>query len=897
MSIRHLDSLLRPTSIAVVGASTRPNSVGATVIHNLLMGGFAGPVMPVNPKYQAVAGVLAYPDVASLPVAPDLAVICTPPATVPPLIAELGQRGAKAAIVLTAGLDSGAASLQQQMLDAARPHLLRVLGPNCLGLLVPEIGLNASFAHTHAAPGKLAFISQSGALCTAVLDWARAAGIGFSHFISLGNGADVDFGDLLDYLGSEPSTRAILLYIESIRHARKFMSAARAAARNKPLIAIKAGRFPEGARAATSHTGALAGADDVYDAALRRTGMLRVFETDDLFDAVETLARTRPLRGDRLAILTNGGGPGVLATDALVGRGGHLAELAPETILQLDGVLPATWSRGNPVDIIGDAPGKRYADALQILLKDPGVDAVLVMHTPTAIASGVDAARAVIGVARQAPRNVLTSWLGGESAAHARQLFAEAGLPSYDTPDKATRAFLHLVEYRRNQEMLMETPASAPVDFSPDTGAARRIVEVALGEERSLLSEHEAKEVLAAYGVPVVETRIAATPDEAARIAESIGFPVALKILSPDVTHKSDVGGVRLDLDTADAVRAAAEAMRDRIGRLAPQASITGFTVQSMVRRPNARELIVGAATDPTFGPIVLFGHGGTAVEAIGDRSIGLPPLNLALARHLIARTRVARLLHGYRDRPAADLNAVSLTLLQVSQLIVDLPEVVELDINPLFADEDGVVALDARMKVARASGSGADRLAIRPYPRELEEWVTLRSGRRVLLRPIRPEDEPAHQRFHSRLTPEDIRFRFFGLVRNLPHSEMARFTQIDYDRQMAFIATATDEHGEPETLGVVRTVTDPDNVHAEFAINVRSDLKAQGLGFLLLDKMIRYCRGRGTAEIVGQVLTDNRTMLRLAQGLGFTSRMLPDNDAVEVTLSLRHGEPLGREG
>ncbi len=894
MSIRHLDILFRPTSIAVIGASNEPHSVGATVMQNLLSAGFAGPIMPVNPKYEAVGGVLSYRDVAALPKTPDLAVICTPPHTVPALIAALGARGTRAAVVLSAGLEAkssqGDTSLQQEMLDAALPHLLRILGPNCVGLLVPGVGLNASFAHTNALPGKLAFVSQSGALCTAVLDWARSSRIGFSHFISLGNEADVDFGDVLDYLGGDPSTRAILLYVESITHARKFMSAARAASRNKPIIAIKSGRVAEGARAAASHTGALAGADDVYDAALRRAGILRVFETDDLFAAAETLTRTRPLRGERLAILTNGGGPGVLATDVLCGSGGRLAALSDETMHALDGVLPRTWSRGNPVDIIGDASGQRYRDALKILLADPEVDAVLVMYVPTAIASSEDTARAVIEVARDTGRTVLTSWLGRDAAAPARALFAEAGIATYDTPDQAVRAFLQLVDYRRNRELLMETPPAAPVEFTPDTAAARRVIEAALAAHRETLSEPEAKAVLAAYGIPVVDTRIAATPEEAVGVAEAIGFPVALKILSPDLSHKSDVGGVILDLDSAAAVRHAADGMLARVRELAPAAQISGFTVQAMARRPRAHELIVGAATDPVFGPVILFGHGGTAVEAIGDRAIGLPPLNMSLARALVSRTRIARLLQGYRDRPAADLDAICLTLMQVAQLVSDHPEIIELDINPLFADERGVLALDARMRVEPATGSGPDRLAIRPYPHGLEEWATLSSGRQVLLRPIRPEDEEAHHAYHAKLAPEDVRFRFFGMVRNFPHSEMARFTQIDYDREMAFIATAIDEHGQPETLGVVRTVTDPDNLHAEFAINVRSDLKNQGLGRLLLEKMIRYCRSRGTAEIIGQVLTDNRAMLGFVRNLGFASHLLPDSDAFEVRLALGNG-------
>ncbi|MBF0305523.1 MAG: GNAT family N-acetyltransferase [Alphaproteobacteria bacterium] len=893
MSVRNLKSLFAPKSVAVIGASMKPHAVGTVLMRNLLQGGFEGPIMPVNPNYTAVSGVLAYKDIPSLPVAPDLGVVCVPPKAVVQTIRELGERGTRAAIVVTAGLnhkkDPAEVSIQQEMLDVARQYGMRIQGPNCLGLLVPGIGLNASFAHQPALAGKIAFVSQSGAVCTAVLDWARPKGIGFSHFISLGDSADVDFGDVLDYLGSDPSTRAILLYIESIHERRNFMSAARAAARNKPVLAIKAGRMAEGAKAAASHTGALAGADAVYDAAISRAGMLRVYDFDELFTAVETLARSRPMKGERLAILTNGGGIGVMAVDDLIEGGGKLAELSPETIAKLDAVLPATWSRGNPIDIIGDAPGDRYVKALEIVMAAPEVDATLVMHAPTAISSATEVADKVIACAQNHKKaNVLTCWVGEEAVGPARRQFGAAGLPTYETPGSAVRAFLHLVRYRRNQELLMETPPEAPSEFTPATATARLVVENAMSTGHEFMSEPEAKAVLAAYGVPTIETHIARTPADASRIARDMGGLVALKILSPDITHKSDVGGVVLNLDGPFEVEKAANHMIDRIKSRYPDAHVQGFTVQEMARRPGAHELIVGVSNDPIFGPVILFGQGGTAVEVIGDRAVALPPLNMTLAREMIQRTRIFKLLQGYRDRPPVNLDAICLTLMQVSQLVIDIPEIVELDINPLFADPQGVLALDARIKVLpRSQSGGTERLAIRPYPKSLEETVTLRDGNRVLLRPIRPEDEPNHHVFVSKLTPEDIRFRFFGLVHELPHTEMARLTQIDYDREMAFIATCTGPDGKPETLGVVRTVTDPDNERAEFAIVVRSDIKHVGLGYALLEKMIRYCKNRGTRSMIGQVLQDNGRMLKLVEKMGFKRGAWIEGDAVEIKLDL----------
>lgn len=862
MTLRYLDRLLSPASVAVFGASTRPASVGATVWRNLRAGGFTGPLWPVNPKHAALDGVPAYARAADLPAAPDLAVICTPAATVPGLIAELGAIGTRAAVVVTAGLD---AAQKQAMLDAARPHLLRILGPNCIGLLSPALGLNASFAHVDALPGPLAFVSQSGALVTAVLDWARARGIGFSHLISLGEHADVDFGDLLDHLANDGATRAILLYAESITAPRKFMSAARAAGRNKPVIIVKAGRSAHGVKAAASHTGALAGSDTVVDAAIRRAGLLRVDTLADLFIAAQTLARFGDSTSEALTIVTNGGGAGVMAADAAERAGVTLAEPGPGLIATLDRALPAHWSRGNPIDLIGDAPLERYTAALSALLADPAAGALLFVQAPTAIVRSDDVARALLPVVRGARDRVLACWLGDGAVASARALFAQAGIADFETPEDAVRAFALLQTYRRNQALLMQTPAASE-NPPPDLAAARAPFETALAEGRAWLHEHEAKAVLAACGIPTVPTRaVAPDPEAAVAAAEALGWPVALKIVSPAITHKTDVGGVTLNLADAAALREAATAMLARVRERRPDAQITGFTVQPMARRPRAHELIVGASIDPSFGPVVLCGEGGTAVEVIADTAIGLPPLNRSLARDLVARTRVSRRLAGYRDRPAADLDALHDVLIAVSQMLADLPHLAELDINPLWLDEHGALALDARIRVSPTPVAGPERFAIRPYP---TQWVRRHdwNGRDITVRPVRAEDAAQHREFLEALAPEDLRMRIFYSRRALGPGELARLTQIDYDREIVFVA---EEAGR--TLGVVRAAADPDNVEAEFGIIVRSELKGSGLGRLLMARLVEHARERGTQRLVGLVLRENLAMRRLAAETGFT--------------------------
>jgi acetyltransferase len=894
MSVRNLDRLFKPRSVALIGATPRPRSVGAVIERNLARAGFTGELMLVNPHHHAIDGLSVYPDIASLPKAPDLAVIATPPETVPSLIGALGDRGTRAAVVITAGfgeLGEKGRCLQQAMLDAARPRLLRIIGPNCVGIMVPPVGLDASFSHLAPRPGNLAFLSQSGAIVTAMLDWAAPRDIGFSHIVSLGDMADVDFGDMLDYFAGDPETSAILLYVEGITHGRKFMSAARAAARSKPVLVLKAGRSRAGARAATSHTGALAGADAVYDAVFRRAGMLRVDTMAELFAATETLASTREQIGDRLAILGNGGGAGVLATDALMAAGGRLAQFAAGTVATLDTLLPATWSHGNPVDIVGDASGKRYAEALSVLIGDPEVDAILVLNCPTALAEPAECAQAVIDAAASAEvalrgRNLFTAWLGEQSAQAARQPFVRARLATYETPDSAVGGFMHRVRQRRNRELLMETPPARPDAFTAEIEAARHAIAQALVDGRGWLEADAVSTVLTAYGVPFAAAGPAADPDEAVGVAASLGFPVALKIRSPDITHKSDVGGVALDLGSAEQVRREAAAMLERVTVARPTARIDGLMVQPMVRRPGAVELLVGLVVDPVFGPLVAFGHGGTAVEILHDTSLELPPLNTLLARRLIARTRVSQLLGPYRGKPAANEDAIVEVLIRLGQLAADHPEIRELDINPLLVDADGVIGLDARLRVAPATAGAAARLAIAPYPAHLATCERLRDGAAVELRPLRPEDEPLLHDLAAHMSPEDLRLRFFTPVRGLTHAVAARLSQLDYDRELALLAES-----DGSVLGVVHFFADPDNRRAEYAIAVRSDWQGRGVGYLLMSRLIDIARRRGIGDLVGEVLRENEAMLQICREFGFTAAATPGDPAL-VTVTKALGAP-----
>ena len=890
MSTYRLKNLLAPRSLALVGASPRQGSVGRAILRNIRDAKFKGEFGLVNTHYAEIDGVATVGSLSQLPFVPELVVITTPPAAVAGLIEEAGKLGAAGAVIIPAGLGHGTGSPAEAAERAARKYGMRLIGPNCLGILMPGVNLNASFSAHMPVAGNLALISQSGAIATGMVDWAAQRAVGFSGIVSIGDQLDVDIADLLDYFALDGKTRAILLYVEAIKDARKFMSAARAAARIKPVVVVKSGRMALGAKAAATHTGALAGSDAVYDAAFRRAGILRVSDLRELFDCAETLGRVESPPGKRLAILTNGGGIGVLAIDRLSELGGIPAPITPETRQKLDAILPPTWSGSNPVDIVGDADPARYAAALEVLLADKANDAILVMNVQTAIARADDIATTVTGMVKKyreqhrgSAKPVLAAWVGADQKIG--DMLSGAGIPNYPTEDDAVRGFMHLVQHREVVTILAQVPPAMPSEFAPDIEAARKIVAAALADSRQWLDPVEIKRLLEAYEIAMVPTFAAADAEQAVAHASALfaqGATVVLKIMSRDIVHKSDVGGVVLNLTSPEAVRAATADIIARAKALRPEARIAGVIVQAMVVRPKARELILGLADDPTFGTVVVFGRGGTAVEIINDKALALPPLDLQLARSLIERTRVSRLLRGYRDVPAVKPDAVAMVLVKIAQMAADIPEIRELDINPLLADENGVLAVDARISVGRVErkfgGSGPANFAVRPYPSQWQRHIEVKDGWRVFVRPIRPEDEPLIHELLRHVTSQDLRLRFFAPMKEFTHEFIARLTQLDYARAMAFVAL---DEVTNEMVGVVRIHSDSIYESGEYAILLRSDLKGRGLGWALMQLIIEYARSEGLKMISGDVLQENVTMLEMCRSLGFEVKTDPADPGI----------------
>ncbi|WP_024562424.1 bifunctional acetate--CoA ligase family protein/GNAT family N-acetyltransferase [Siccibacter turicensis] len=880
MSQRGLEALLRPRSIAVIGASMKPDRAGYLMMRNLLAGGFSGPVLPVTPAWKAVCGVLAWPDIASLPFTPDLAVLCTHATRNLALLDALGEKGCKTCIILSASPDQHAA-----LLECASRWNMRLLGPNSLGLLAPWQGLNASFSPVPIRKGKLAFISQSAAVSNTILDWAQQREMGFSYFIALGDSLDIGVDELLDYLARDSKTTAILLYLEHLRDARRFVSAARSASRNKPILVIKSGRSPGAQRLLKADPGS----DQAWDAAIQRAGLLRVEDTHELFSAVETLSHMRPLRGERVMIVSNGAAPAALALDQLWRRNGKLATLSEETLAELQAQLPGSVTPGNPLDLLDDATAQRYQQAVSVLLNSQDVDALMVIHSPSAAAPGSDSARALIDAVARHPRGkyvtLLTNWCGEHSSQEARRLFSDAGIPTYRTPEGTITAFMHMVEYRRNQKQLRETPALPP-NLTANTGDAHRLLQQALREGAVALDTHEVRPVLAAYGLQTLPTWIASDSSEAVHIAEQIGYPVALKLRSPDIPHKSDVQGVMLYLRTAAEVHQAATAIFDRVRMTLPQARIHGLLVQSMANRAGAQELRIAVEHDPLFGPLILLGEGGTEWDTQNAAAVALPPLNMNLARYLIIQAIKRGKIRARSALRPLDIAGLSQVLVQVSNLVVDCPEINRLDIHPLLATGSEFIALDVTLQISPWQGDPETRLAIRPYPHQFEEWIEMKNGARCLFRPILPEDEPQLRRFIDRVTKEDLYYRYFSEINEFTHEDLANMTQIDYDREMAFVAVRN-PGPEEEIVGVTRAISDPDNSDAEFAVLVRSDLKGLGLGRRLLEKLIAYTREHGIARLNGITMPGNQGMVALARKLGFQVDVQLEDGIVGLTLPL----------
>ena len=887
MNTHYLSSLFKPESVVLFGASDKQDSVGGVVFKNLLTSGFEGRIFAINPKRDEVQGQKAFSSLEEIDEVVDLAVVATPAKSIPGIVEECGEHGVKMMLILSAGFrETGAEGrrLEDQITQLVRRHGIRLMGPNCLGIIRPDRGLNITFGNNNAQPGSLAFVSQSGAICTAILDWAEKNDIGFSAVVSTGIAADLDFGDYLDFLVSDPATKAILLYIEGINDSRRFMSSLRAAARIKPVIALKVGRHAAGAEASMSHTGALVGSDEVFAAALSRSGVLRVETVGQLFSAAKALSSTN-YRGqsERLVIITNGGGPGVMAADRATDHDIELSSLSAETMAALDEVLPSVWSHGNPVDIIGDAPPDRYEQALDICLKDPGVDGAIVILTPQAMTEPTAVAEAVLKSAAKTGKPIMTSWMGGKQVEGARRLFSDAHLPDFRTLEHAVDAFSYLARYNKNQRLLLQTPGGLPRGHEvPDREGARLIIEAVLTEQRRVLTEPESMAVLNAFRIPTVRNGIARSGNESLVIAESIGFPIAMKVLSTDISHKSDVGGVRLNINSAQEVRGAYRQLIDDVKRHVPDADVSAVTIEKMYRSPNGRELMIGVIRDPVFGPVISFGSGGTTVEVMGDSAVSLPPLNRRLAIDLINRTKVSKMLGKFRQMPAVDIDQLVSVLLNVSAMACELPWLQEMDINPLIIDENGLVAVDARIVVDYPTPS-TDRyhhLAIHPYPTHFVKKIQLNDGTDITIRPIRPEDAEMEAKFVRELSNEAKYFRFMNSFHELSQEMLVRFTQIDYHNEMALIAVKTDSQGE-EQIGVARYSTNVDKTSCEFALVVSDKWQSRGIAHHLMKDLMEIARDRNLKTMEGQVLRENSKMLELVASLGFQVR----NDAEDNTI------------
>jgi acetyltransferase len=885
-----LDALFAPEKIAVFGASEHQDSVGGQVFRNLLSGGFAGHIYPINPKYEEVAGVKCTGGLEQLGVRVDLAVVATPAVTVPAIVRQCGAAGVRAMIVLSAGFSEvgeDGRELERTVVEEARRWDIQLLGPNCLGLICTASKMNATFSDIPAKSGSLALVSQSGALCTAILDWATDLPIGFSSVISVGDAAGIGFGELLDYLATDKNTTAILLYVEGVKDARRFMSGLRAAARLKPTLVLKVGNHESAVRAAQSHSGALVGADDVFDAALRRAGAVRVHSIGQLFATAQVLMKRYHSWGTSLAVVSNAGGPAVMAVDRAAEVGVALAELSESTIAGLSEVLPAHWSRHNPVDVIGDAGPDRYRAALSVCLADENCHGLLVILTPQAMTRPTGCAAAVIEAAANQPKPVVACWMGGARVAEGRELLRKSGIPTFNTPESAVDAIRYLWAYSENRRLLLQVPSPLTFEARHDVTGARLIIEAAIAEGRNQLDTLEAKAVLRAFGIRCTMPIRARSASEALVAAENLGFPVALKIDSPDISHKTEVKGVRLNITTGKDVRRVFSELTGEAQRVLPTARITGVTVERMHSPRDGREVMVGVVNDACFGPSINVGAGGVLVELLKDKAIGLPPLNSTIVRDMLRRTVLEKWLGPWRGHPPANMNALEEVLLRVSDLVCELPEVRELDINPLVVDPDGATCVDARFVVGLAASGGRaySHVAIHPYPGEQQIREQLPGGEEILIRPIRPEDAESEQQFVSRLSERSKAFRFMGTLNELTPAMLARFTQIDYEREMAFVALCETQGNEQ--IGVSRYVTNSDGTSCEFALVVADEWHGKGVGSRLMKALFRAARQQNLTTMVGEVDELNRPMLNLTEALGFAAKSVPGTGIVSVTKTL----------